>query len=85
MTLSASPQASIDTSSHHRTNSDTVPVLAKTGRNSYLSYFSQLSADIKMKSNKIKTSYVTPRGRRAKLTKLLLILSFILIFVESCL
>ena len=31
MSLSASPQSSLETSSHHRTNSDTAPTIAKSG------------------------------------------------------
>ena len=31
LSLSASPQASFETSSHHRTNSDTAPSVAKSG------------------------------------------------------
>ena len=31
LSLSASPQSSLDTSSHHRTNSDTAPSISKAG------------------------------------------------------
>ena len=31
LSLSASPQSSLETSSHHRTNSDTAPTIAKSG------------------------------------------------------
>lgn len=37
LSLSASPQSSLETSSHHRTNSDTVPAIAKSGAVSTLS------------------------------------------------
>jgi len=37
MSLSASPQSSLETSSHHRTNSDTAPTIAKSGAVSTLS------------------------------------------------
>ena len=32
LSLSASPQSSLETSSHHRTNSDTAPTIAKSGK-----------------------------------------------------
>ena len=35
LSLSASPQSSLETSSHHRTNSDTAPTIAKSGKISF--------------------------------------------------
>ena len=50
------------------------------------SYYRQLSADIKMKNNKIKTSFVSREGLKAQADKTgIKFRIFILIFVENCL
>ena len=40
----------------------------KIGKLFIASYYRQLSADIKMKTYKIKTSFVSPEGPKARLT-----------------
>ena len=63
---------------------DMIPVFKKINQ-FYNSYLSQLSVDIKIKNLKIETSFVIPEGERPGLTKQVLILFFVLIFVEKCL